>query len=245
MKGRHQYSLIRELYTTMPRGIPLDMPTLQKIGISNQRAANYAKSGWLTRVAHGVYALPNEPLGLPAALSYLSRNIDGLHIGGSSSLLTHTGQTLVLWGDARLSLPRWFSERFGARYTHARLFDWSVSSVQCVTLMDASQALGGIQCSTPERALLEMLYEIGGKQSLEGARQIFSQVGALCPDTVGYLLKCCTSVKAVRLFLKWARETGVLNVDEVLRQHCIPVGSTSRWITRLKDGSMLSLKPYG
>lgn len=245
MKGRHQYSLIKELYKTMPRGMPLDLSALQKIGISNQRAADYAKSGWLTRVAHGVYVFPGESLSLPSALSYLAIQVEGLHVGGYSALLDHDSSPLVLWGDARVTLPRWFSDRFLMRYSYPRLFDWDGSSLAEQTLRDAGPALGGIKCSTPERALLEMLYEVGGKQSLEDAYSAFSQVKVMHPDVVGDLLQRCTSVKAKRLFLRWGRECGQLNVDTVLRQYPIPVGSSSRWITRLKDGSMLSLKPYG
>ncbi|QPN43152.1 type IV toxin-antitoxin system AbiEi family antitoxin domain-containing protein [Priestia aryabhattai] len=245
MKGRHQYSLLKELYKTMPRDMLLDLSTLQKIGISNQRAAGYAKSGWLTRVAHGVYVFPGESLRLPSALSYLAMQIEGLHVGGYSALLEHDSTPLVLWGDARAALPRWFSERFSVRYSHARLFDWEGSSMPEQTLTDAGPALGGIKCSTPERAMLEMLYDVGGKQSLEDAYSAFSQVKVMYPDIVGDLLQRCTSVKAKRLFLKWGRECGQLNVDTVLSQYRIPVGSNSRWITRLKDGSMLSLKPYG
>lgn len=95
------------------------------------------------------------------------------------------------------------------------------------------------------RAADYVLYDVGGKQSLEDAYSAFSQVKVMYPDIVGDLLQRCTSVKAKRLFLKWGRECGQLNVDTVLSQYRIPVGSNSRWITRLKDGSMLSLKPYG
>lgn len=245
MKRRRQYSLIKELYKTMPRGVLLDLSTLQKVGISNQRAAGYAKSGWLTRVARGVYVFPGESLSLPAALSYLAMQIEGLHVGGYSALLSQGSAPLVLWGDVRVTLPRWFSERFCVRYTHARLFDWEGSSMPKLTLTDAGQLLGSIKCSTPERALLEMLYEVGGKQSLEDAYSAFSQVKVMYPDIMGDLLQRCTSVKAKRLFLKWGRECGQLNVDTMLSQYRIPVGSNSRWVTRLKDGSMLSLKPYG
>lgn len=114
-----------------------------------------------------------------------------------------------------------------------------------LTLTNAGQSLGSIKCSTPERALLEMLYEVGGKQSLEDAYDAFSQVEVTYLDIMGDLLQRCTSVKTKRLFLKWGRECGQLNVDTMLSQYSIPVGSNSRWVTRLKDGSMLSLKPYG
>ena len=245
MKGRHQYSLIKELYKTMPRGMPLNLSALQKIGISNQRAAGYAKSGWLTRIAHGIYVFPGDSLSLASALSYLSMQIEGLHVGGFSALQKHESAPLVLWGDGRVNLPRWFSERFSVRYSHARLFDWQETDMPEQTLTHAGPTLGGIKCSMPERALLEMLYDVGGKQTLEDAYIAFSQVNVMYPHVAGDLLQRCTSVKAKRLFLKWGRECGQLNVDTVLDQYRIPMGSNRRWITRLKDGSMLSLKPYG
>ncbi|MGE8059182.1 type IV toxin-antitoxin system AbiEi family antitoxin domain-containing protein [Pseudomonas sp. NPDC089547] len=245
MKGRHHYSLIKELYKTMPRGMLLNLSALQKIGISNQRAACYAKSGWLTRIAHGIYVFPGDSLSLPSALTYLAMQIEGLHVGGASALLERDSAPLVLWGDARTSLPRWFSERFSVRYRHARLFDWQAPSIPEQTLTHARPVLGNIKCSTAERALLEMLYDVGDKQSLEDAYIAFSQVKVMCPHIVGDLLQRCTSIKAKRLFLKWGRECGQLNLDTVLDHYRIPMGSNNRWITRLKDGSMLSLKPYG
>ncbi|MGH8485389.1 MAG: hypothetical protein ACRESP_13415 [Pseudomonas sp.] len=41
------------------------------------------------------------------------------------------------------------------------------------------------------------------------------------------------------------RECGQPNVDTVVSEYRIPVDCNNRWVTRLKDGSMLSLKPYG
>ena len=58
-----------------------------------------------------------------------------------------------------------------------------------------------------------------------------------------FLLACCTAVKAVRLFLKWSRETGLLDVEKLYAQFDIRVGSNRRWINRLPDGSLLTLKP--
>jgi hypothetical protein len=62
---------------------------------------------------------------------------------------------------------------------------------------------------------------------------------------LGRLLACCTSVKAVRLFLTWARETKLVDVDELSQKYPLPVGSEKRWMNRLKDGTLLSLKPHG
>jgi hypothetical protein len=58
-------------------------------------------------------------------------------------------------------------------------------------------------------------------------------------------LQCCSSVKTVRLCLTWARETNLLDVETLLSQSTLPVGSDQRWMTRLKDGTLLSLRPHG
>ena len=102
-----------------------------------------------------------------------------------------------------------------------------------------------LRVSVPERAVLELLYEVGTHQGLEEARNLFDGLRNLRTDVLGKLLQSCTSIKAVRLFLTWARETGVVDVDALQQQYTLPVGSDRRWITRMRDGNLLSLKPHG
>src|SRR3546814_3139572 len=87
-------------------------------------------------------------------------------------------------------------------------------------------------CSSDLRAILELLYEAGVKQSLEEARNIFDGLRSPRKDLLGQLLSCCTSVKAVRLFLTWARETSLVDVDALLERY--PV-RTDRKSTRLNS----------
>ena len=49
----------------------------------------------------------------------------------------------------------------------------------------------------------------------------------------------------MRLFLTWARETGVVDVDALLEQYPVRTGSNKRWMSRLDDGTLLSLNPHG
>src|SRR3546814_11848837 len=83
---------------------------------------------WLVRLAHGVYAFPNDEFGVYGALKFLQQRVPGLHVGGKSALALQgvrhnlgSRETLVLWGDGRFALPAWFTSRFPARYVHARL----------------------------------------------------------------------------------------------------------------------------
>ena len=64
-------------------------------------------------------------------------------------------------------------------------------------------------------------------------------------ELLGQLLSCCTSVKTVRLFLTWARETQVVDVNDLLERHPLRTGSEKRWMSRLADGTLLSLNPHG
>jgi len=244
MSVQQQYSLIRKLYTSQPREMLLDLNTLQRIGISNQRAASYARNGWLRRIARGIYTFPDTELSLVVGCSYLASQITCLHLGGCSALgeVREDDAPLVLWGDNRASLPRWFVERYSVRYVYARLFDWNDEpTLHAATL----ERRGGLLRSAPERALLEMLYEVGSSHDLLKAREHFYTVGDVCPLVSGRLLQCCTSVKAVRLYLRLVRQAKLLDVDELLGSWNVRVGSERRWVSRLKDGTTLCLGPHG
>jgi hypothetical protein len=225
---------------------------LESFGVSPQLAARYVTSGWLVRLGHGAYAYPNDAFDANGALFFLQRRVVSLHVGGKSALALQgvrhnlgTRDTLVLWGEARFALPAWFTDRFPARYVNAKLFDWPDSDLADKTLHTPPGQPQGLRVAVPERAVLELLYDAGIRESLEEARNLFDGLRSPRKALLGQLLSCCTSVKAVRLFLTWARETSVVDVDELLQQYPVRTGSDKRWMSRLDDGTLLSLKPHG
>ena len=247
---RHQ--IIKRLQAELPRGAPFDLAMLKTFGVSPKLAARYAQSGWLVRLGHGVYAYPNDNFDASGALWFLQERVAGLHIGGKSALALQgvrhnlaSKETLVLWGEARFALPAWFTTRFPARYVNARLFDWPDDDLAIKTLHTPPGQPAGLRVAVPERAVLELLYDTGTRESLEESRNLFDGLRSPRKDILGRLLACCTSVKTVRLFLTWARETGVIDVDELLKQYLVRSGSAKRWMSRLDDGTLLSLNRYG
>lgn len=252
MDANSRHQVIKRLQTGLPRGAPFDLATLAPLGVSAQLAARYAEGGWLVRLAHGVYAFPNDDFGVYGALKFLQQRVPGLHVGGKSALALQgvrhnlgSRDTLVLWGDARFALPAWFTSRFPARYVHAGLFDWPNETLANKTMSTPPGLSEGLRVSASERAVLELLYEVGIKQSLEEARNLFDGVRSPRKDLLGQLLACCTSVKTVRLFLTWARETALVDVDDLLARYPLRTGSDKRWMSRLADGTLLSLNPHG
>jgi hypothetical protein len=252
MDANSRHQVIKRLQTGLPRGAPFDLTTLASLGVSAQLAARYAEGGWLVRLAHGVYAFPNDDFGVYGALKFLQQRVAGLHVGGKSALALQgvrhnlgSRDKLVLWGDARFALPDWFTSRFPARYVHANLFDWPDDVLASKTTTTPAGLPEGLCVSAPERAVLELLSEVGTKQSLEEARNVFDGLRSPRKELLGQLLACCKSVKTVRLFLTWARETGLLDADDLLARYPLRTGSDKRWMSRLPDGTLLSLNPHG
>jgi hypothetical protein len=247
-----RHALIKKLQTSLPRGMPFDLAALERIGVSAQLAAHYAESGWLDRLGQGVYAFCGDTLNAHGSIKLLQTRVLGLHLAGKSALALQgvrhnlaTREALVLWGDVRFAMPAWFTSRFPSRYVATRLFSEPDSILGDKSLTTPPGVTDGLRVSVPERAVLELLYDVGTHQGLEEARNLFDGLRNLRKDILGELLQSCTSVKTVRLFLTWARETKLIDVDALQQHYTLPVGSDKRWITRMKDGNLLSLKPHG
>ena len=96
--------------------------------------------------------------------------------------------------------------------------------------------------SVPERALLEMLSEVGVHQGIEEARNIMEGARALRPEVLARLLKNCRRVKVLRLCVQWAEELNLPWATAAKQAVGNQLGQ-SRWTARLKDGTTLVLKP--
>jgi hypothetical protein len=140
---------------------------------------------------------------------------------------------------AAARLPGWFTERFPAEYHRKRLFDERPPKMMNVTpfekLVDAPLV------SAPERAFLELLSEVGVRQPLQEARELAESMYTLRTDVLEDLLKRCSSVKTVRLCLRFGRELSLPWASKLTPAR-LPIGSNRPWVSRSKDG-LLVLKP--
>lgn len=236
-------SKLNVLYTRLMPGMPIASEDLAAWGISADLAVHYVRAGWLTRLARGVYCRPNDSLSLHPSLLLLQRKLEGLHVGGKSALdwygVRHyvaQQPVLHLYGWASGQLPEWFTERFPAEYRRKRLFDERPDSLLYVTAFEKRD--GAPQVSVPERALLELLSEVGVRQSLQEARELVESTYSLRVNVLRELLQRCTSVKTVRLCLQLGREASLPWVKK-LDPATLPTGSDQPWVSRSAEGILV------
>ncbi|PLY14546.1 MAG: hypothetical protein C0631_10595 [Sedimenticola sp.] len=239
-------SKLKNLYTQLKTGAPLTSEDLAALSISADLAVHYVRAGWLSRLARGVYCRPNDTLALHPSLLLLQRKLDGLHVGGKSALdwyglrqYVSQQPVLQLYGWVAGRLPEWFTERFPAEYHRKRLFDERPGALLHVGPFERRD--GAPQVSSPERALLELLSEVGVRQPLQEAQELVESTYSLRADVLSELLQRCTSVKTVRLCLQLGREGALPWVDK-LDPDKLPTGSDRPWVSKSGDG-LLVLKP--
>ena len=146
---------------------------------------------------------------------------------------------LHLYGWAAGSLPDWFIERFPADYHRKRLFEETPTALLHAGPFERRD--GAPQVSAPERALLEVLSEVGVRQSIAEARELVEGAYALRVDILRELLQRCTSVKTVRLCLQLGREFSMPWTAKLVGVD-LPTGSDRPWVSKTGDG-LLVLKP--
>jgi hypothetical protein len=225
--------------TSLPAGHPVSLAYLKDLGVSEDLAGYYARSGWLTRVAQGLYARPG-PLDLHASLKVLELRIPGCHIGGRTALAWHGIQHFVrpespldLFGWDSGHLPEWFAKIFPAVYRRKRLFVETPESLIAVSGFGDPDTAP--LTSDPERGLLETLSDVGPRQSLAEARAIMEGAYGLREEVLLNLLGQCTSVKTVRLCLMLSRDLSLPFADALLSAD-LPTKGKGAWVSKTPEG---------
>jgi len=189
------------------------------------------QDGWLRRIGHGVYGLLGDTLERDASLVHLGMAIPGLHVGAKTALswrgIRHNlsaRETISLWGEKSARLPAWFVEQFPAHYQATHLFDAKTPVDLGVAPLPAGRS--DLLVSTPERAILELLSEIGKRQTLEEAKHLVEGARALRLNVLDYVL-------ADDLDLPW---------QALALKHSVRLGGGERWVTLGRTGERLTLR---
>lgn len=235
----------KQLLSQWPRGEPRTTAELAGQGMSPYRASALARSGWLEHVARGVYKLPGDPLDRDACLALLSRQWPDLHVGGKTALdwrgIRHNvsaRHVLTLWGAEPRKLPTWFTDLFPGTYRSTALFDAGLPAT--TGLQTLPNGRPDLNVAVPERALLELLSDVGKGQSLVEARQIVEGLTSLRTTVLNELLTHTTRVKVIRLAHALATETGQPWSD-VTATHNKRLGSKG-WVAVSRSGERIDLR---
>lgn len=219
---------------------------LAQYGLSAFRASALARSGWLTHLARGVYMLPGDTLTRDACLAFLAQQVAGLHLGGKTALglggmrqAVAFRDVLSLWGDRAKPLPAWFTQRFECRYQSTQLFDASLPKGFALQPLPVGRA--DVLVATPERAMLELLSDVGKGQSLAQARELVEMLQSLRSDVLEMLLAHTTRIKVVRLAQALGAEFE-LPWAPLAARHSQRLGGGKRWIAVSSSGERLDLK---
>ncbi len=236
-------SKLSVLYRKVQPGSPVTSEELASMGVSADLAVHYVRAGWLKRLARGVFARPDTRLELHSSLRLLERRVKGLHVGGKSALDWHGVRhnvapqpRLQLYGWASVPLPAWFTERFPSSYQRLRLFDEKPDALLGVSHFRRQP--DGPLVSDPERAVLELLSDVGVRQPLQEARDLLEGTPSLRAAVLQELLERCKQVKTVRLCLILGRELN-LPWAAKLDPKRLPTGSEQRWVGRSREGLLV------
>ena len=136
--------------------------------------------------------------------------------------------TLFAYQGARF--PQWFTS-----------VDWPVNVRIIKTSLFPADSMTGLRSfdmgnfsitiSSPERAILEVLYGLPKTESPDQARHLMEGLATLRPDVVTELLRVCTSVKVKRTFMVLA-EAGRHGWLERLDTSGVALGSGKRSLIR-------------
>lgn len=238
--------LFRRLLPDVPRGTPLATTWLQGQGLSAKQVARLAQEGWLKRLGHGTYLLPGDELSREASLARLGELVPGLHVAGKTALawrgVRHNlafKERLNLWGDKPATLPAWFTSVFPSHYQATHLFDTSLPATAGLAPLPAGRS--DVLVSTPERAVLELLSDVGKGQELEEARHLVEGARSLRLPVLDELLAHLARIKVVRLAHVMAEELDLPWAD-LARKHSERLGGGRRWVSASKTGERLNLK---
>lgn len=219
---------INRLILTWPKGTVKTTRELNRAGYTSQILKAYANSGWITLVGRGAYRLANDTPDWHGALYCLQQQKDNkIHVGGKSALtlkgFTHYGtlqeQNIELFDYSGEKLPAWFTaQKWMKKLKLYRTIAFPYDNPNFFSSVKIENI--SVIISSPELAMLEMLYLVPGVHTFDESLLIMESLSTLRSKVVQNLLESTTSVKAKKLFLYMAEKHGhswfkELNINKI------------------------------
>ena len=182
-------------------------------GINRAEQAAYVQSGWLEKVAHGVYKVAGANVSLFSAVSAYNSQLGKQCIIGTETALDIRGYShyvpmgkplAFLFTESRAKLPQWFlTTEWDRTIRYHTISLWTDNNLGLEQREEDGRTL---LISSPERAIMECLNRPFIAQTLMDTYYIMEMLTTLRPKLVQQLLEQCSSVKVKRLFLYLAEK---------------------------------------
>lgn len=222
---RQNSSKINQLIKIWPQKTIAVQSWLTQMGFERQLVAAYEKTSWLNRIGRGAFVRADDKNIDWTGGLYALQKLKALpiHAGGKTALALHgyahflplgNSAPVTIFGVPNVKLPTWFVQydwNVLIRYFTTKIF--SQDSTLGLTTKELSTY--NITISSPERAILELLYLIPQAESFEEAKLLMESLTTLRPDLVQSLLKVCDSVKVKRLFMLLAESCDHAWLDQL------------------------------
>ena len=203
-----KYEKLKQLYKLLPEGVVVPSSWLVEQGYSRQLIYKYVNNGILKKIGFGSYARAESPviwegevLGIQhfAKLPFYVGGLTALGLWGFAHYLPLGNlNEITLYGEK--NPPAWIKSLKIAQ----RLVFYKKPWFGSIGLKPYPTNIRNLDIlvSSPERALLEMLYLVEKNGVTFGyAAELFENLTSLRPSLLNELLIKCESLKVKRLFL--------------------------------------------
>lgn len=205
---------IKRILSSIPQDSLFFSSWLAEQGIDRKEQTLYVRSGWLERIAKGVYKLEGSSTSLYGAIASYDSQLDKrCHVGASSALDLRGYSHFVAMGKPQAYLFTPSEQRLQSWFLKS---DWDMTIKYFTTSvfngetgLEEYDYLGHkLLISSPERAFMECLHLAPSNYSLMDIYYVMEMLTTLRPKLVQRLLEKCSSIKVKRLFLYMAEKAG-------------------------------------
>ena len=210
----HNDKKLNRLLSEWPADAVAVQPWLEKRGIYRQLTNAYVQSGWLKKLGRGAFMRAGDKATWMGGLYAIQKQLGlSVHIGAQTALgikgFAHylalgEDRVVTLFGAPNEKLPAWFIKvpwQMRLVYASTNLF----SDNQKLGLSESKDERFAVTLSTPERAMMELIYLMPKHVQYEDAQLAMESLTTLRPKLVQTLLEDCNSVKVKRYFM-WLAE---------------------------------------
>jgi hypothetical protein len=180
---------------------------LEGQGISRDLQKKYVKNGWLKPMGTGAYQRSADNVTWKGALYTIQQQANlPIHVGALTALSLQghahffrlASQTIFLFSPVKALLPKWFKTYKWEQPVRHVQTSFLPEQLALTEFVDKSYT---IKIATPERAILECLYQAPEKIDLLECYHLVEGLSNLRPKIMQDLLEKCSSIKVKRLFL--------------------------------------------